>query len=155
MSRIFKPYRLTLAIVFTVASINALAAGYLPRIGPSPLRFALVKPTPTQPPESFALPPETTPSATNDDLSAKVETATNVPPPAVAQTETNSPAPHAEFVPADNMLSISPKMLNELFRASSGSTNQTQSAPVPTDGMNFQPPPMNEPPVSRATYKSE
>jgi len=87
-----------------------------------------------------------------------VETATNEVMTLVQSQEaiTNSVStPKAAFVPADNMLTITPTMLTEFFKPGGNGTNQAPAVVVLPDQMNFQPPIPRDTPSSSATYKSE
>jgi len=63
--------------------------------------------------------------------------------------------PRQGFVPADNMLTITPTMLNEFFKPGGGATNQAPVDVVLPEQMNFQPPAPRDMPSSSATYKSQ
>jgi len=165
MSRLLKSRRFTLAIlvaVFSMTSIDARAEGYLPRIGPAPLRFALAKPIH---PHILALSPLPDDSRPADPIPPILNAA---PSPVQGDTNTaisfaqtpdlipgSTPMPRQGFVPADNMLTITPTMLNEFFKPGGGATNQAPVDVVLPEQMNFQPPAPRDMPSSSATYKSQ
>jgi len=150
-----------LVAAFSAASVDVRADGYLRCIGPAPLRFALAKPIHPQRVASFAIPDDTHPAEpalpTATSTTNPVQTATN-DVVALVQSQaaiTNSVStPKADFVPADNMLTITPTMLTEYFKPGGG-TNQAPAVVVLPEQMNFQPPIPKDTPSSSATYKSE
>ena len=160
MSRLSKVLA-ALVAVFSTASLDARDRGYLAFIGPAPLRFAMVKPPKPRPIEQVTLPDAakaSIPSTQPEGSTNSVNTAQNPLVLTASETLITTNAGSIErpqFIPADNMLSVTPSMLNELFKPADGATNQPGATMNSPSGMNFQPPGPNEPPVSRASYKSE
>ena len=145
--------------VFAGLALGVSAApGYLPAVGPVPLRFR-----PTPPPAEalvqMPLPPPDPPSPAPDipsPLSAAANTATNKTPPAaspssvpVIATATNGPA-QPDANPSGSEPRISPQMLLRYFSRSTNGAAGGMMAPV-----DFAPPAAATPPSSTATYSTE
>lgn len=150
-----KRYILSWVAGVAVAMNAAAAPGYLPVVGPSPLRF-----------EEPKLPPKT--NTVLPPLPAtQVQTATNLPPenssiptpfpeqpltvpsnasapPVVIVIQTNAPAP-----PAPELIPLAPQMFMPYFTRNFGSNGGAVSVPL-----TFLPPaPLGPPPSSTASYE--
>ncbi|MGD0412252.1 MAG: hypothetical protein ABSC18_11170 [Verrucomicrobiota bacterium] len=140
--------------VFAGLALGVLAApGYLPAVGPVPLRF---RPD-AQPATNLIrmpLPPPDPPSTNLPDFSApSVPSAASAKPapalPAAALPATNTPA-GADATPSASEPRISPQMLLRYFNRSTNGAAGGILAPV-----DFAPPAAAAPPSSTATYSTE
>jgi len=144
-----------LGLAFAVSA----SPGYLPAVGPAPLRFR-----PAAPPAANLVimplpPPDPPPSAP--------PSAASIPPPAAAaQAKTNAPAagpasapvlltatnnPAApEAAPPGSDPKISPQMLLKYFTPSTNGVSGGTIAPL-----DFAPPPAAKPPSSTATFSTQ
>lgn len=139
---------------------------YLERVGPPPLRFAIVA---AATPATFAVPLAMTDDPTNTVASSEAQTnsvRTNSlalqDHPVPAQTNGNAgplqsdlqnelPAPTPTTASASDLLVVSPQMLTELFKPGPGATNSDNALVLPAVG--FTPPGAR--PSSQATYKAK
>jgi len=145
--------------VFAGLALGVSAApGYLPAVGPVPLRFR-----PAAPPAAALVqmplpPPDVTPSAPDipTPLSAAAVTGAKQTPPAatpssvpVNLTATNGPA-GPDAASSGSVPPISPQMLLHYFNRSTNGTAAGIMAPV-----DFAPPGAAKPPSSTATYTTD
>jgi hypothetical protein len=138
-----------LGLAFAVSA----GPGYLPVVGPAPLRFQAGSP-PSANLVKMPLPPPDPPSSAAKSTSAAPPSAadaqTNVAPAtAVLLTATNNPvAPEA--APASSEPKISPEMLLKFFTPSTNGPAGGVIAPL-----DFTPPAMAKPASSTATYSTQ
>jgi hypothetical protein len=150
-------------LALCVSSVTALAArsaAYLPAIGPTPLRFEIVRA------RSFAFPAKkksdssekvqpTISIPTNASTSAPIEVEQSAVTPVAQQTnpigEPVPPLDNDASAPTSEMPMVTPQMLTEYLRPTPGVTNgPSTSVVVP---FSFNPPSAKSPGESHATYK--
>ena len=162
-NRLFRLGRLTLLAGCAVV-INSASGAYLPKLGPSPLRFHA---TPSFTATVAMLPPLRMDDAASPTNAAMVSPATNPPPaenlvplgPPPAEESANIGATNAAVQPVsaqppvvlDATQRITPQMLVDFFKPVPDGTN---AAPVMAPYGSFTPPQWL-PPSSSATYKSK
>lgn len=133
----------------SIATLGAADCGYLPRIGPAPLRF-LRPPVPAT--HQLALPapavePEPDPEVTVSNIE---KTIAATPPPLTMSTTRPSPAPNngtpngpMGFTAPEEV--VSPQMLLKFFGKPANGANSSATAPL-----DFTPPKPVAPPASNA-----
>jgi hypothetical protein len=137
-------------VLFAVLSVAAAASpgpGWLPLVGPAPLRFS---PAPRPCAKRFVLPdpvpaPEPAPVVSQVHKAPPMSSAPE-PPASILRTNNGMAQPPVESSPPDAV--VSPQMLLKYFTKS---TNSTAPAAAPLD---FTPPKAAETPPGRATYET-
>ena len=150
----FSLFGLVLLVILAVSPIHAADPGYLPRIGPTPLRFRpvplpmtnqLALPAPASDPEAE---PEPEPTAPKDDKPTAAAT-TPAPSPAPAPAAVVNEVSSGPSEPTQSDEVVSPQMLLKYFNKSTNGTSSTVIAPL-----DFTPPKPVEPNSSKATYST-
>lgn len=146
------------AVLAGFAAGVAAAPGYLPVVGPVPLRFRpaiqpetnmvrIPLPPPNLPPPAPEIPPA--PPAATNTVAQKTPPAASPPAaPAPATVSSNQANAEGTFSPAEPL--ISPQMLMRYFNKSTNGASGGIMAPV-----NFAPPAAVSPPSSTATYSTD
>lgn len=167
----------TLAIAWATAAAPALygSGPYLPRTGPTVLRFELAM---TRPP-TVMLPPLTTPEQPQEDSSATARVGSLEAPAPVTTPPAEAPAPasastnEAAAVAADasngqtnlaalpssssasDSLVVTPEMLVQYFQPTQGTTNPASASVFVPVSVGFTPPRPKSPTSSEAIYRTQ
>jgi len=136
---------MVLAGILAATGFAAAEPGYLPRVGPAPLRFRAEMPAATH---HFVLPPAEPEPVAAVASPVPFGPMPELPPPTETAAITNqatSAVPDA--IPPEDI--VSPQMLIKFFNKS---TNGAPSSVITPYG--FTPPRVSEPPASKATYST-